>query len=229
MNRIQNLSALVLLIICSALTAGANTAKLLDFSGLATGEQPLTFYSGGTGSYGSSLGLDYGITFSSSAEILTRTGLHGNFLAGTGPVVMNVTTQFANGLKFNYLAVTPATVSIWSGPDGTGFLLGTLTLGATPNCVSLYKCWWGTNGLNISSTASSVTFVGAPGEIGFDNIRIGKTYKFAVITGSAAMFAQTNRVVTPEPSSLLLVLTGILVIPLVLSRRKLATCPVLHR
>jgi hypothetical protein len=204
-----SLGLALLLLMASAIPALANTVKLLDFSGLQPGEQPVTFYAGGSGSLGS-VGVNYGVSFSPNSLVFTKGGAHGNFLIASGTTItMNVSPQFAAGLKFAYLAVSPATASIWSGPGGTGFLLGTLSLNPSSHCITLTQCWWTTTGISLPSTASSVTFVGSPGQMAIDNIRLGKAYTPPVVVGAPMMFSRMAPVVTPEPSSIVLLITGL--------------------
>lgn len=227
MRRLLSFCMMLLLCVAATAPALANTAKILDFSGLQPAEQPLSFYAGGAGSMGS-LGTNYGVSFSPGADIFTKGGAHGNFLVGTGSTTtMNVWPEFATGLKFSYLAVSPATAYVWSGINGTGFLLATLSLNPSSHCITLTQCWWTTTGINLPSTASSVTFVGVPGEMALDNIRLGKTYKPPVtigapLTTAPMMFSKTSPVVTPEPSSIILLITGLGFLPMVLRRGTLA-------
>ena len=110
---------------------------------------------------------------------------------------MNVAQGFSNGLAFFYSAVSkPGTVSVWSGMNGTGTLLATITLGTNGNSgchAGTVFCVWTPVGLIFSGTAMSVTFNGAAGQIGFDSVTVGKAIPAAV----------------PEPASVLLLGSGL--------------------
>jgi hypothetical protein len=198
------------------LSAGAaNASVLLDFeafdsNGLKNQEEILNFYNGGTGSMGSGPGPSDGVTFSANALAsisLTDGGGTGNFknapskptanffTAGTGLTlaaeVMN-STGFTNSLSFFYSSnsiavggVSPS-VTVYSGPNGTGSVLASLldladTMNNGTSCSSsnpppsncgLFNNWV-SESVSFSGTAESVVFAGSVNRIGFDNITLG--------------------------------------------------------
>jgi len=96
------------------------------------------------------------------------------FLNGVGDV-MNVAGGFNTGFSFFYSATTnPGTVTVWSGLDGTGTLLATLTLPPNGLCTPAPNfCHWTAEGVTFAGTAESVNFSGTANEIGFDNVTLG--------------------------------------------------------
>ena len=179
-------------------------AQVLDFENIASsypsGNNTLVqgFYNGGTSSAGTS-GTNYGIEFSSNALAIclntpgvscsnTSRGGLGNpssargglfFLQGS-ETYMNRNAGFMNGFSFFYSAAnTGGSFSVWSGLNGTGDLLASLSLGTTPStCGSEYSagfCPFVAAGVNFAGVAKSVTFAGAANQIVFDDVTFGNS------------------------------------------------------
>ncbi len=196
----------VAIVVFAAVSAFANSAVSFNFSGLIPGEQPLGYYAGGTGSLGSGPGPKYGIAFSPNAVVMG--GKHGNLLSTNGTVVMNVATEFANSFKLGYVTLTPEVVDVWSGFNGTGTLLASMTLIPKSWCHKVSQCSWAHAGAGFSGTAGSVTFSGFSGQFGIGSITLGTRYWHRSSSAAAAM-CRTQTFVTPEPSSLILLITGV--------------------
>jgi hypothetical protein len=195
----------------------------LDFEGLKDNESILNFYNGGNGGAGSGPGSNFGITFGadSLALIDADNGGSGNFANETTPstiayflngpgVIMNVIAGFDTGFSFFYTAInSPGAVTVYSGLDATGNVLGVLNLTLTPtNCLGDPMgqfCTFVPVGVSFSGVAHSVNFGGVANQIGVDNITLGAS----VPTGSI-----------PEPSSILLLGSGLAGAGLVLRRRR---------
>ena len=157
----------------------------LDFGGLQDGEQVLSYYNGGFGSLGSGPGPDYGITFSPTFVAVMAVPPYGPDRVGeltSTSAVMDVQGGFTSLFSFYYQAPdSSGVVTIWSGLDGTGSMLASFPLPAASI--------WTPAGTNFPGTATSVIFSGTPGTA------------FDVITNAGF--------VIPEPSSLLLVASGL--------------------
>lgn len=194
--------ALAVLVTTPAL---ANTALSFTFSGLGNNEQPLGYYMGGYGSLGSGPGPNYGITFSPNSSVITAA--HGNLLTANGTIVMDIGPEFANSLKFGYVAAAPEVVDVWSGYDGTGYLLATRTL--TPNswCQTL-NCGWAHAAEGFSGAAASVTFSGGNSLFGLGAVKLGTPIWTKPAAPAGAMAMTRMAVVTPEPSAFALAVTG---------------------
>jgi hypothetical protein len=179
-----------------ALTAGmsALATETLTFNGLQDQEPIDNYYDGGLGGLGSGPGPNYGITFTSDslAIIANSAGGSGNFenapsgntvaffLTGAGDT-MNMASGFNTGFSFYYSSDSvlqsgsPGSVTVWSGLNGTGTLLGTLSLPDTGNngpAGALYNTW-DPVGVSFGGTAESAIFSGAANYIAFDNITLG--------------------------------------------------------
>ena len=182
---------LVSVLVLSVVSATAGTT-VLTFEGLQDEEAILNYYNGGFGGSGSGPGPNYGITFGadSLAIISGANGGSGNFsgapsmptiaffLSGAGDV-MDVPGGFDTGFSFYYSAIAfPGIVTVWSGLDGTGTQLASISLpvtpsGGAPECTYGAYCPWFPTGVAFSGTAKSAVFSGTANEIGFDDITIG--------------------------------------------------------
>ena len=199
--------------LAASASAYANPVTL-TFTGLQTYEPIDSYYAGGAGGNGSTGGPNYGITFTSDslAIISADEGGGGNFnnvpppatdtiaffLSGAGDT-MDVPAGFTTGFSFYYTSPFFAgTVDVYSGVDGTGTLLASDSLAETAGYCTIYpySCWV-ESGVSFSGTAESVTFGGVANQVGFADITLG-----------AATVAPTGA--TPEPSSLVLLGTGVL-------------------
>ena len=211
--------ALMALGLMAGVGATNASAFVLTFEGLQDQEFIQEFYNGGTGSAGSS-GPNLGVSFGGTALSLidADAGGTGNFanepsadtiaffLTGSD-LVMNVAAGFTTGFSFFYTSSTAASVTVWSGLNATGVLLGTLNLiaqfntcGAGGDPTGAFACW-DPVGVAFGGTALSVSFAGTANQTGFDDITIGSS---------------TPGV--PEPGTL--VLLGIGLTTLAVSRRR---------
>ncbi|MGA7908814.1 MAG: PEP-CTERM sorting domain-containing protein, partial [Candidatus Sulfotelmatobacter sp.] len=93
-----------------------------------------------------------------------------------------------------YTAAFQETATVWSGANGTGTVLATITLAANDGSCSGSYCNWSDVGLSFSGTAQSVTFSGTANGIGISDITLGQS---------------TSLVTVPEPSSIYLLGTGL--------------------
>jgi hypothetical protein len=205
MNKTVLLASTLVFCLCATLPAHAS-GILLNFAGLKDTEPVENFYNGGVGGFGSTKGLNYGITFSSNtlaiksylqggsgSFVQTPVGTPGIFFTGTTPGVMNSNAGFTNGVNFYYVAGTTVTVAVWSGSNGTGSVLATITL--FPNsgggCGANY-CSWTPIGLSFVGSGKSLSFSGPANLLGISDITVG-----------------SSQTAIPEPSSFLLLGTGI--------------------
>ena len=209
--------------IVGASTAFADTV-VLNFEGIAT-TYPFdsssifieNFYNGGTSSAGTT-GTNYGITFTPNALVIclntpgvacsnTSRGGQGDpssqdgglfFLSGTD-TFMDDPAGFTTGFSLFYAAPNSGgSLSVFSGPDGTGTLLATLALPTTPStCSSVYDagfCPFVPVGVSFSGTAESIDFAGAANQIVFDDVTFGS--------------ATPGNPTVPEPSTFVMMLTA---------------------
>lgn len=182
-----------------AASAAQATVISLDFENIAPYPNAnnvliLEYYNGGTSSNGNS-GTNFGISFSRNSLAIclnstsvfcsntSRGGLDpssaegGLFFLTGSESIMNVAAGFDTGFSFNYVSLsTPGSVSVFDGLDGTGNLLGSISL--TPNAGSCpgYSagfCPFSPIGVAFGGTAKSVSFAGVANQIVFDDITFG--------------------------------------------------------
>lgn len=208
-------------ILILSLSAFANSGELMNFQGVLNNAPIGNFYNGS----GLASTPNYGVTFSSNfyglvsvynggsgAFLPTPTTTPAAFINGTtGSMVtgvMNVAPGFQNGLNFFYSAGFAAgqseTVTIWSGANGTGTVLATITLGNNNGACTGFPsyCTWSNVGATFSGTAHSVTFSGPANELGIADVTIGG-----------------NLPAIPEPASIYLIGSGLAAISLGKARR----------
>lgn len=213
-------SAVLLCVLVLCASAFANSGELMNFNYLGDNQSVGNFYNG-SGPNGTP---NYGVTFSSNFFGLRSIlqGGSGNFsptllstpaifIGGSfgSPVtgVMNVAPGFSSGINFYYSALFAVgqseTITIWSGANGSGTVLATITLGSNDSsCGFPLYCNWSNAGANFSGTAHSVTFSGPANEIGLSDITIG-----------------SNQTAIPEPSPVYLLASGFAAIGLGKMRR----------
>jgi hypothetical protein len=213
--------AVVVALVCAPAYA-TSAPFFLNFQYLKNLEPIANFYNGGTGGLGSYAGMnkDFGVTFSSNTLGLrsylnsgsgnfasTPLGLPAIFFNSGTSGYMNVAGGFTTGLNFFYTSLAPITVTVWSGANGTGNVLATITLGVNSGTAGgctgapLY-CNWSDIAVAFSGTATSVTFRGASNYLGLSDITVGST-----------------RTAIPEPTTLLLLGSGLVAIASVRLRR----------
>jgi hypothetical protein len=235
-------------VLALALTATAAHAQVqvLNFEGIiASGGFGATaignFYNGGTSGAGTS-GTNFGVSFTSNATAVclsrvattdpcnfSRYGLgdassrQGGLVFGPGiDPVLNKAGGFTGGFSLFYTAFTGATrtVSIWSGTNGTGSLLGSfllpgVSLPTSVGCpgvavVGAGFCPFIAAGTSFSGTAQSVTFDNAQFQIAFDDLTFG----------SSTPGLPINQNVVPEPATYVLMGSGLLMLGGVARRRR---------
>ncbi len=185
------------------------------------------FYDGGTSSDGTS-GPNYGVAFSSNAQAIclnsqtvtcsntSRGGLAPGsdkgalfFLSGSSTTI-DVAAGFDTGFSFNYTNPfgVNGSVSVYSGLDGSGTLLGSFNLGATSGSCPGYGanfCPFAPIGISFGGTAESIVFGGVANEIVFDDVTFG-----ASSPGGGV----------PEPAAWATMLAGLATAGAVLRRRR---------
>jgi len=191
-------------------TGAAHASVVLTFEGLGD-ESPIgNWYNGGGGG---NLGITFGPD--SLAIIEESAGGTGNFsnppsgvtvaffLSGPGDV-MDVPAGFNTGFSFFYADQVGFTgsVTVWSGLDGTGTELASLSLPSTPDPYNV----WVPIGVTFSGKAESAVFGGSANYIGFDNITLGSATPGGV----------------PEPATWAMMLLGFSGLGLLIHRRSKA-------
>jgi hypothetical protein len=181
--KIAALSAVLPLAALSSVQGATSLNFVLpDNSGV---ESILNYYNGGADQNGA-IGPNYGITFGPDALALDNypnsESNVGNepgggdsmiFLSGAGDV-MDVAGGFTGGFSFYEASASPGSVTVYSGPDGTGSVLATLTLpgtGLNPN--EPYYGIWDPVGVSFSGTAESAIFSGSANYIAFADVTLG--------------------------------------------------------
>jgi hypothetical protein len=186
---------LVLLFLAAAIFCAVPAkAQVLNFDGIAGCEVSVdNYYNGGTAGDGSGPGPNLGIVFSSNAITLQDFFAGGGACSNTGNMpsspmgvfflsgsaaTMDVAAGFTTGFSFFYTAQNvPGSISVWSGLDGTGVELASLTLPTNDSsCLNTPTfCNWDPIGVTFSGTAESVNFGGSANQVVFDNITLNSS------------------------------------------------------
>lgn len=175
MNIRRSLLGLVGLI---AVSGPAHAATTLNFEGLADDAPVGNFYA-----------PNYVFSASARAIIDSDAGGTGNFanepsantiliFLDAASAVLNVPNGFTTGFSFYYSSYSATAVSVWSGANATGTLLGSINLAAQhdQNCSgdpTGQFCNWTAAGVNFAGTAMSIDFGDTANRTGFDDITFG--------------------------------------------------------
>jgi hypothetical protein len=205
MNRSLSVTLVLTTFILLSVSAFANSGELLNFQGFPDLQPVGNFYNGGglsdTPNYGVTFSSNfYGLVSyanGGNGEYNPTILAYGQpipipaalFICPGGPLsgcggtqtmgVMNVGPGFSNGLNFFYSAAFATgqteTVTVWSGANGTGTVLATISLANnTMSCVNTVTyCTWSNVGATFSGVAHSVTFNGPVDELGIAEITLG--------------------------------------------------------
>ena len=189
---------------------------VLDFEGIGNSVAVGNYYNGGGGT-------NYGVSFSPATLALVDAdaGGGGNFANEPSPntimffldasnAVLTFAAGFDTGFSFFYTSANAAAVTVWSGTNGDGTLLGTIDLAAqyTQDCTGDPNgifCHWDAIGVAFSGVAHSINFGGTANFTGYDNITFGSATPV------------TN---VPEPSTYALMALGLAGIGFMARRRK---------
>lgn len=215
MNLFKSAIAAASLAVLMAPAMAANPI-VLDFEGIPDETAVGDYYNGGGGT-------NYGVHFSQATLALVDSdaGGSGNFANEPSPntimfftaannAVLTFAAGFDTGFSFFYTSATSAPVTVWSGLNGDGTLLGTINLTAqyNQNCTgdpTGQFCHWDAIGVAFSGVAHSINFGGTANETGYDNITFGSATPVASV---------------PEPSTYALMALGLAGIGFVARRRK---------
>lgn len=204
------LSTLAVALLAAA-PAMAQTTVTLDFEGAPGYVNAIGgFYNGGTDSLGQS-GPNYGVSFTDSLVGLSNDALGPYYSNAPSPLTvvfgfdssafMNVVGGFFGTLAFEYSASNAVAnaVSIYSGLNGTGTLLGSASLlgNAQLGCTDTSFCNFNALSIQFAGIGRSVSFGGDAPNVLYDNITIApvpepETY-LLMFAGLAAVVGARRR------------------------------------
>lgn len=205
----RKLLAGVALASCMVAAPAAASVIVLDFEGVCDHCAVGDYYN------------DLGVSFNANtlAMVDSDAGGSGNFANEptpdtvlfflNGSAILNYAAGFTDGFSFYYTASSAATVTVWSGLNATGDLLGSIYLpvnfnanGCQGDPTGVY-CNWNIGELAFADTARSIDFSGTANYVAFDNITLGSTNPNQPSTPS------TPDPTVPEPGMLLLLGIGL--------------------
>ena len=215
-----------------ALSAQAQSVETLNLGGITTAEGILNYFNGGFDQLGAhdGTGPNYGVAFGNAAyavkETTTGGGKFENNPSHTADVLIfsggsytptNAVMNVANGFtalslsyslnNVNQALYAGATITLYSGLNGTGSALKTVSTSALASPTACTKstdefCSWTALGLSNFGVAESAVFSGTPTTLGNTE------------------FDQLTLTAVPEPSTSALVLAGLGVAGLAAGRRR---------
>lgn len=226
------LSAVAAIIAAAFASPASASFTYLDFENIApypnaSDVQIKGYYGGGTSSIGTT-GANYGVEFTSEARLIclntagtncsdaSKGGLgipssaFGALYFPDANPTMNVAGGFDTAFSFTYSAFDDGTtVDIYSGLDGSGTLLASLALAATPTggcndsiSYGATYCAFDSASIPFAGTAMSVVFNGVPARQVFDD------------------FAFSARSALPEPATWAMMLAGFGAVGVSLRRKR---------
>ena len=224
----------------SVVGLGFENLQVLDSqAGVYLPAQVWQFYDGGysrTEDGGTNLlqGPDYNVVFNDSA-LAYRSIAEGNGTGNFGPryldtqsgplltglgiaalaftvdtPVLNYASGFGAGFSFYYASQGTVTVTLYSGLDGTGSIVGSGSFLRTPTCDldDNSNCAWALAALSVNGTARSVKLDGIARQTLFDNVTFGSRTPIDGV------------VPVPEPTAYALMAVGLLGVGLATRRRR---------
>lgn len=207
MKMLRRQAGLAVVLAAGMLASGvASAAVVMGFDELsANGEYVDNYYNGGCGSsYSGGVtcgGPDYGVVWNGALAGYAPNGLWNNTSNSSSPpgvmgflssnnAYMNVAAGFDTGFSFYYAAANVGgTIEVWSGLNGTGTMLASLSLPTTGSfCDGLtgFSCW-DPIGVAFDGIAMSVNFAGTANQIVFDNVTIGSATPINGVPEPAAL------------------------------------------
>jgi hypothetical protein len=213
LKKIQSVAVLAGLGISIAHAAAAPVT--LTFEGLQNDEFVSDYYNGGHAGYldqGSGPGPSDGITFGETAYAVTQSGFgFSNNPSGvtamspdlaTGGAFLDDTGGFSDGVSFYYSCnAGTSSASIFSGTDGTGQLLATVSLPANSSGYNVFSYV----NQSFSGVAESVVFTNGDGRFAtlYDDVTVGAAP-------------------VPEPATGGIIISGIVALTFIAHRRSRA-------
>ena len=190
-------------------TPACAAVTVLTFEGIGNQQPVGNFYA-----------PDYTFSPATLAIVDSDAGGNGNFGNEPSPntvlyflsansAILNAVNGFDTGFSFFYTSSTAAPVSVYSGLDGTGTLLGTINLTAqyNDNCTGDPNgtfCNFTNAGVSFSGIAHSIDFGGTANQTAYDNVTFGSPVAGGV----------------PEPATWAMIIAGFGIIGVAMRRRQ---------
>ena len=195
-SRIRFLALFLLLL---PMLSEAQTKAVVNFGRLKNLEFIDGFYDNGKGSLGSGPGPILGLQFTANAQIIVSAskGGSGNFINNPGgepvmffqtgnPVTITATNGVNTAVWFYYSALQTGSATVYSGPNGTGNILASVTLPPNNSGCNTYKlCVWTTVAVPLNTNAGSISFAGVPDYLAIGPIHLGSAIPTSIVLTSS--------------------------------------------